>query len=453
MTSSATVVFLNLPPKTFVGVNLASFDSSPNFHGITNLPSGIHFVYTGTDASLSIRHGIWLKIPEKSARAYVLVLRWSKDHEHLEELDKTHDEAQRIVRELPRLQKRGMVDYVALQDASTKLQKEQSDASNGLAASSRDAEEESSNAWPPLTSQITSRLLTRILSAESTSSRTAITWTLTSISSAPSDTEHIPGLTETETQNTLEPLQTLSLLPVDLKKTWPDSAQGRTRTDMARDRSWYLSHLVSDLRVPDAGNMYEHGEISQARAAKELLGELQFCFLMVLCLANYSCLEQWKRILSVLFTCRTALLEAETYFVEAIRIFRNQLSRVEDVEGGLFELADEASSAWLRKLLKTFRLNVDEVYADADDDAAAEKSSENENAKATEEDKKVGKQLTAELDRLEVWLREQYGWEDEKNVLRKGMIQLEDGEMVELQHDDLDEDEETGEYAPVVVDV
>lgn len=423
--ASTTIIFLNVKPKTFIGIGLSSFDSSPNFHGIANVPDGLHFVYTGTDATLSIRHGQWLKLRNSSEDVSIIVLRWNNEQEQLDELDNDDQVVKQVIKRLPELQKRGLVDYQALRQAS-----------DDAKANKEDNKDE--DQWPALSSHITPRLLTRVLS-RSNQGHSTVSWALTSVSSAPSDTEHIPGLTSEETQTALAHVQTLDLLPIDLKQTWPNDAVGRVRTDMARDRSWYLSHLVTDLTTPSAGGGYGDGVISQARAAKELLGELQFCFLMVLCLANYSCLEQWKRVLSVLFTCRSALTDAEDYFVEVIKVLQAQLQRTEDVEGGLFELADEAASAWLRKLIKTLKHNVEEVFSDLREEQ-------------TGQELKSGEKLESALDGLEKWLNKQYGWEDERNVLRRGMVQLEDGEMVELQADELDEDEETGEYAPVVVE-
>lgn len=425
-----TLIFTDVPPKTFIGVNLTSFISSPKFLGITNIPSGPLFIYTGTDASLSIRHGLWLYIRPSTLRTQIVTLKWNKQLEHLERIEDGEDQTNDIARQLPQLQNKGLVDYAALRDAGAKLQSEQANQTPAEDDDNEDEDEEdTTKTWPQLTNHITPRLLTQILSFQETST----SWELTSISSAPSDTEHIPGLSSDESRSALEPLQTLNVLPIDLKQTWSEDAVGRTRTDMARDRSWYLGHLISQLRTPE---VREEGELTQAQAARELLGELQFCFLMVLCLANYSCLEQWKRILSVIFTCRTALLEVGGFFVEALKVLRLQLGRVEDVEGGLFELADENGSAWLRKLLKIFRANVEEVQSDAGDKGGNDSS----------------KDLKQGLDELEKWLRQRYSWEDEKSMLRKGMVQLDDGEMVEIQADDLDEDEETGEYAPVVVD-
>jgi len=434
MAPTPTIIFVNLPPKTFIGINLCSFNSSPNFHGITNLSPGLHFVYTGTDDSLSIRHGRWLNVLPYHE---IHVLQWNNELEHLDVLNSKTATAQNIIKRLPELRKRGLVDYNALRDASTKQAASQA-ASHNIEDVGDDAEDQhQEDPWPKLTSHITSRLLNRVLSAGTAD------WVLTSISCAPGDTEHIPGLSSNEIASVLEETQSLNLLPIDLKQTWSQTAVGRERTDMARDRSWYLSHLIKELRRHSASNaaVGETTELSQQDAARELLGELQFTFLMVLCLANYSCLEQWKRILTVLLTCRSALLEVEGFFVEVIRLLRLQVGRVEDVEGGLFEMADEMGSKWLRQLLRGFRSVVEEVVEDA-------AGPHGEKGKGVEK----GKQVKEVFNELERWLRERYGWEDEKNMLRRGMVQLEDGEMVELRMDGADEEDEMGEYAPVVVE-
>ena len=63
-----------------------------------------------------------------------------------------------------------------------------------------------------------------------------------------------------------------------------------------------------------------------------------------------------------------------------------------------------------------------------------------------------GSAVKFEFAQLESWVRDEYGWDlNRVAIVRRGMVQLEDGEEVELEIGD-DEDEETGEYAPVVVD-
>lgn len=457
--SNPTILLLNLPPKTFVGINLASFNSSPNFHGITNLPVGLHFLYTGTDASLSIRHGHWLQVRPHTSTPEVFVLRWNPEHEGLDLLDAASNTVLSAVRAIPTLQGRGLVDYAALRSASTDLQASQSKTTNRQPETADtadeadddddDSPEEQEDPWPLLISHITPRTLSRVLiTTDSTSTISSKTWTLSSISSAPQDTESIPGLTELETTHSLHEAgsSNLNFTPINLKQTWPSDSVGRDRTHKARDKSWYLGSLIDTLSTSAPSFKAENGNGATVQSqdrqigAKELLAEIQLCFLMVLTLANYSCLEQWKRILAVVFGCKDAVSEVEGYFVEVVKILRRQLGRVEDVEGGLFEMGDEVGSEWLRGLLASFRAGVDEAEDEGGDVEMAGR------------DKREGG-LKGELAGLEEWLRDSYGWDDRGRMLKRGMVDLEDGERVEIQMDGLDEEEESGEYAPVVVEM
>ena len=248
--------------------------------------------------------------------------------------------------------------------------------------------------------------------------RDARFWNTSSVSSAPQDSEKIPGLSASE--SVIEGEKDLNFLPIDLKRTWREGAVGRERTDAVRDRSWYLGHLIECAAGPSGDKRY---------GAAQLLGELQLCFLMVLTLANWSCLEQWKRILGVLLSCQQALVEVEDYFVAAVRVVRMQLKHCEDVEGGLFDFKEEGAG-WLKELLSRFRSNVEEVFEVAD-----------------------GQILKAELKKLEEDLSDRYGWEQRKDTLKRGLLELEDGERVDMDMNGADEEDETGEYAPLVIDL
>ncbi|RMZ91114.1 hypothetical protein DV736_g1643, partial [Chaetothyriales sp. CBS 134916] len=331
--------------------------------------------------------------------AVVQVFKWSGTDECLLLLPANSSETTAARSAIPSLLDRGLVEYQALEDATADAAANQ-DATPAAAPSD----------WPLLVSHVDDSVLNRILPAD---------WTLTSVSSAPQDTEHIPGLSHLEASSVLSGETKLSFLSVNLKQTWPSDAIGRERTDRARDRSWYLGHLIDSL-VPRPGGHRQDG-------ARALLGELQFCFVMVMVLANYSCLEQWKRILSVIFTCQAALSEIEAFFVEVLKLLRLQMDHVEDVDGGLFELREESSSSWLRLLIRKFRGNVEEYTKEAGP-------------------------LWKELDSFEAFMKDHYNWESGRDWLKRGMIELEDGDKVELTVDGADEDEETGEYAPVIVE-
>lgn len=66
----------------------------------------------------------------------------------------------------------------------------------------------------------------------------------------------------------------------------------------------------------------------------------------------------------------------------------------------------------------------------------------------TDEQSSVGQAFEA----LESWLWK-WGWDLRGNYLRVGKIQLEDGEFVDAELGDFEQEDERGEYAPVVVDL
>jgi A1 cistron-splicing factor AAR2 len=408
--SSPTVVLQALPPKTFVGIDLFSFNSSPSFRGITTLPPGPHFIYTGTDASLSIRHGHWFHIepPLSGSSPQTLTFNWNKDLECLEQVQHINQKGLRLDSDQPR--GRGFISYSEIADASRQQHENGRGSDVGAVGTVQQ--------WADLTSYVTRGVLDRLLSTPSSSISAvhASPHRVSSVSSAAVDIEHIPGLSSSESQFDNE--TPLNLLPIDLKRTWRDGAIGRERTESVLDTSWYLSHLMDSL---SANSDRKFGAV-------QIIGELQFCFVAVLTLANWSCLQQWKRILGLLLGCRRAVGEIEGYFVEVLRVLRLQMEVCEVVEGGLFEFKEEGSSGWLRSLLGGFKDGVKEVYS--------------------------GKEhLWEEIARLEEFMKETYGWEVSGNVLKRGLLELEDGERVEMDMNGVDEEDETGDYAPVVVDI
>jgi len=401
---TTTLLFHGLPHNAFLGLDLLSLTASPNLHGIKTLPAGYHFLYSSADASLSIRHGQWFFIAGQVTEPQPLVWRWSKDEECL--LPETEVSAiARANADLGRGWERGLLDYTQ-------------------PGSGKDGGELGSE-WRELAGYVTDALLDRVFkpgagqgAQKRNDPASREFWSISSVSSAPQDLDKIPGLSAAE--SAIEGEEDLGFLPIDLKRTWREGAVGRERTDAVRDRSWYLGHLIESA-VGSGGD--------KRVGAAQLLGELQLCFLMVLTLANWSCLEQWKRILGVLLSCRQAPVEVEDYFVAVVRLLKVQLKHCGDVEGGLFDFREEGAG-WLKGLLVQFRKNVEEVF-----------------------DSTSGEGLKAELKQLEDGLRDEYGWESGKDMLRRGLLELEDGERVDMDMNGADEEDETGEYAPVVVDL
>ena len=276
--------------------------------------------------------------------------------------------------------------------------------------------------WAKLVEHVERRALRRFVgeTAEASQERER---QVTTAASGAQDREVIPGLQDTDYEDDEE----LHFLDIDLKKTWMDGAVGAERTRDARDRSGALERLVV-TRDDALGDGLAEAE--EPLWGRQVLGEMQVCFVLVLTIANYSCLEQWKRVLGLVMTCRTAVARREAFFAEFLRVLHLQLKHCDDVEGGLFELADAGSGNYLKELLRGFR----RVLQD-------------------ELDENEGDRVKRAMKDLEDWLAEAWSWELSDSFVRRGTLQLEDGENVELEMDDLTAEDERGEFAPMIVEL
>lgn len=298
--------------------------------------------------------------------------------------------------------------------------------------------------------------------------------------------------------------RTLGVLGIDLKRTWRPGAVGRERTEGAMDRGWALEDLVGRWRQQQPrGRRRRHNghhndqekekevshedssasdseqdsnpdqepesepesELSEEQFATPLLSQMEATFLMILTVSNYSCLEEWKRILTLVLTCKSILKSREAFFTVFLEQLRRQLAHGDDVEGGLFDMSDDGGG-YLKGLLRGFKRAVDEIFNDDDDNTANTTTntknhrihtnhSNNKSKGQAQAQKPPGTTLKHALSNLETFLQSEYGWDDlGDSFLRKGMLELEDGEQVyEVEMDEMLGEDERGEYAPVVVEV
>jgi A1 cistron-splicing factor AAR2 len=455
---SPTILLPQLPPKTLVGIDLVTFTSTANLHGIRDLPGGWHFLYTGTTESFSLRCGAWFYVGDissagkggnetalvvaqgpQSIAPEIYIWKWNTETESLSSLtgdnDADRQEAMRYKANLGALwQSGGLFRYRSrVSPAMLSNKPGSAPAAARQAEEDEETEEDGRRDWRQLTDRLSPELLSRIIGNPEVDIDGHPRWMVTSASTANRDADHIPGVDspnveeEAFSKKILEQEKEFGFLPIDLKRTWREGAIGRERTEAAQDKSWALGDLVFKYssRVP--------GEISvdERTGEAQLLGELQFTFLMVLTMMNFSCLQQWKRLLELILTSRRAILDREGFMSEVLRILLRQLERCDDVEGGLFEIDGDEGGEFLRNLLTKIRQSVEEVIP-----------------KGTES------MVKTELDKLAVWVKEEYDWELQRDsIVRRGMLQLEDGEEIEMEMEDNDADEETGEYAPMIVDL
>ncbi|PLB48049.1 hypothetical protein P170DRAFT_510742 [Aspergillus steynii IBT 23096] len=444
----------HLPPKTLVGIDLITFTSTPNFHGIRDLPPGWHFLYTGTTESLSLRSGAWFYVGDIAAAGAPIdknalttrrrdtgpeihIWRWCTDNETLIPLlgssDIDKQEAMRYKANLAAVwQSGGLFGYRSRVPPSSMSRGMSGDKTSVPAEVDEENEEEGRRDWQGLTDRLSPGLLSRIIGESEVDVDDRPRWTVTSASTARRDDDDIPGIEKLgegsgKPEGAVgEQESELSFLPIDLKRTWREGAIGRERTEAAQDRSWALGDLIHQA----SGTTKDNAGADETVGETQVLGELQFTFLMIMTLMNYSCLQQWKRLLGLILTCRSAIKDRELFMRDVLRLLLLQLKRCDDVEGGLFDLDGEEGGDFLRKLLIKFRKSLYDVV-----DGAAS-------------------QVKDEFERLEQWVKEEYDWElDRGVVVRYGILQLEDGEEVEMDTNEGDEDQEMGEYAPVIVDL
>lgn len=451
---SPTLLLPQLPPKTLVGIDLITFTSTANFHGIKDLPNGWHFLYTGSTESLSLRCGAWFHVGDFStassdndgtalvarvpASPDIYIWKWDAECESLVSLkadrDTDRQDAMRYKANLAAIWKGGGLFRYRSRVTPAMLSNQAGSLQDGSEMQEDGEVEESGRRdWRQLTDCISPGLLSRVIGRPEVDVDNHPRWTVTSASTAGRDADHIPGLGSTTEETggakemAFEQEREFGFLPIDLKRTWREGAIGRERTEAAQDRSWALSDLILRYSTSASGGI----AVDERTGESEVLGELQFTFLMVLTMMNFSCLQQWKRLLELVLTCRRAILDREDFMTAVVRLLLRQLQRCDDVEGGLFEIDGDEGGAFLRDLLMKLRRSVDQVVDSGSDS-----------------------KVKTELEKLEAWVKDEFDWElKRESILRRGMLQLEDGEEVEMDMDDNDEDEETGEYAPVVVDL
>lgn len=371
--NTGTILLLSLPTKSHVGIDLSSFTSTATFSGLKLLPPGLHHLWISPYPSLTLRSSFWLHCTFGSTQT----LRYDAETESL------HDAPADAPPITPELWTHSLTAY------------RQRDPSSNT-------ETPSPAAWELLTAHVTPDLLTALLGP---------LWccSTTTTSSAPDaedddDASHLPGT------HTPEDTPRLAFTPIDLKRTWPATAVGRERTEMARDRSWALG----DVR---------------RRQPCGLLGEFEVAFVACYFLGNFVAARQWRAVVALVLTCRTAAVEKEhkEFFVGFVQVLRRQLEVLDGGDEGGF-LGQEAMDEVLRLLRGFVKMLREE-----------------------EEDGNGGREVGEAVAELGRWAEKRLDWVlDTREVLRRGMVMTEEGDMVEIEDEGLEEEEERGEYAPAV---
>ncbi|TPX60917.1 hypothetical protein PhCBS80983_g01460 [Powellomyces hirtus] len=313
--NGAIVLFLDAPSNMEFGVDCYSWTTGPIFKGLKLIPPGMHFIYYSAvnrmGESTAIRTGFWVNFLPRQ----VLVKRWNPATEDVFADDELDEEETNRFRTNFRDFDRFLGVYPLLPidgDPISPYQK-----------------------WLRLSTHITPDIAKRVLpqsgkiSAMSCVSRFSDVdetrpefrsrgviraeqkeATVDSMDIVPSQSStSVPNTANKTTALPVEVLQ-LTFTPIDLKRSFPPGASGVELTKYSIDKSYLLAQALK-LHYKDY---------------KDLLGELQLSFIIFLIGEVYDGYEQWKTLVHLL--CQSAEAIGQygcTLFPEFIEILIKQL--------------------------------------------------------------------------------------------------------------------------------
>jgi hypothetical protein len=119
----------------------------------------------------------------------------------------------------------------------------------------------------------------------------------------------------------------IEFTPIDCKRSFPPTATGAERTKFAKDKSWYLSHLIESR---NNGKSILLQLFIILVDAMFLLGELQIAFVILLFGHNFEGLEQWKNLTHCIMLSREAITNQmhQEFFSRFFTILESQLKHV-----------------------------------------------------------------------------------------------------------------------------
>ncbi|KAF3920035.1 hypothetical protein ABW21_db0205983 [Orbilia brochopaga] len=476
------LILLDLPPSSFCAIDLASFTTSPRFRGVKNIPPGIHFCcisptsdhpadpsntnsritelenVSSQPSSLNFRNGFFFAASPSTP--YVIRKWCAKTETLLSETEIPSVDVENVKRNLPEIFREYLSPFEKLQVPEEKVV-----VWNLFAAATTRSQD----------------TLTRILGPSwSCESTQETSWEKKELDDAIRAKTEITG--SRQMHGPEKPpgydgpeRDVLNYTHIDLKRTWPPNAMGRERTIWARDRSWVLtdifrrlSHKYNQLPAPDSESRATANSTAESLASdlplsestqdgqSALLAELAVAFTLTVLLANYSSTIQFKHVLEISLTASEAVKSHTGYFVKLIGMVENMLKAAKLILGekpesddeydgeegagaageeGVFEEFISGGDAWLIKLLRGFNRELKAVETSQTQDKELEKL-----------------KSFAGLERT----CRRFGWYLDDQYVRKGMVDLpaeEGGGRVEVELEDMEGEDERGEFAPVIVEL
>jgi A1 cistron-splicing factor AAR2 len=404
------VLILDLPPAFTVGYDSVSFTTTSHFHGVREIPPGAHFFWaTETEAS-SVRSGFWIVASPKARNIHVM--QWDKFNEALVETASRIEarfQRENIATWYPKLTP---YQYRAV-NANLK-----DSLSPRSSPTNEPAFTKNTSIWNELTCCVSPVLLKRVTGRQSGD------WTVHTI-------DRVKGAiilpAEMELDRRIQSVVVgteLAFAFFQTAKTFDIDVIGSARTEQAVDAT---NHILSLTDNPTSGLTDD-----------DVVGELQFAFIVGMHLGNESCVQQWWYMtLRLVFRAYLLTVKKPRIARLLIRTITAQLVYNDKyLDGSILDYgAEHDHSKELRLALIVYKRRLNELLLSL-------------NSRATEEQAAVGRAFSE----LESWVW-RLGWDIRSDYLRSGKMMLEDGEEVQVELGELEDEDERGEFAAVVVEL
>lgn len=396
------LLILDLPEVSLVGYDTVSF-TAKHFGGIRDIPPGPHFFWVTHPDSGAVRTGFWII---SSGTHQVHVLQWDRFSETI--LEPSRAEARIQAESLDSFHDK-LVPFSDPASVNSGLEK--------LEASVEQASNENLKMWKRLSGSITERVLGRVTGQQTNS------WHVDT-------TDRVRGAVllaaemelERRFSNHLLQSRELNFRFSQHSKTYSADAVGAARTLAATDATPYMMSVMS--------------EPSKELSDDDVVGELQFAYIVGVHLGNDACIQQWWHV--VLRLILKAYLLPEHRPVLAAKLLQTIATQLQYSSEWLDESIMDYSGSnghELRLALIIYKRRLEEVL-------------DGLGTLATADQLTVGTSF-AKVETQVVDL----GWDLHGDYLRKGKVMMEDGEEVELEMAELQAEDERGEWAPEIVEL
>lgn len=289
LVQGATLVFLDVPPRTEFGIDMNVYNVGEKFRGVKLIPPGLHFIYysaVNKEGQTAPRTGFFHFFSPKE----LLVKKWDSRTEDISQNELSDEEKQRIDANLHGDLDRflGVFPY------------------------------KSWKTWIGLTGYITEPLL-RKLEPES--------------GKIQSVTQLVPQSYPPKTTSDDTDSLVTKRLKVDLEERLLPTMVTQPGTSVQftvfPEHRYPAGSTPSEITAHGMDSTFILEEMFQNCSVKdEILGELQMAFICFLVGQLYDSFEQWKRLLRMICNCDSGIEKYPDFFSKFIRILHFELQHV-----------------------------------------------------------------------------------------------------------------------------